>query len=492
MIAYFGLSFVLMFMTFLVTNFWGIPFTGIKGEYAVKEKDALREVNLVADLKKNELKQYLLERRGDALVFSESALIKRQTALLYSVVKQLKGQGMDNESLRTALIETTAYQDMLKHLSTMLSAYSTYQSATVIDAETGTVLVSTADNQLLQDFSGDKNFHRVTDPLEREVVDLFKGSTNSNSQLILYRAIMDGERDNDRYAVGAVLLLAIDLDEYIKNLATEDKRLLKTGEIIVVGNDQTLLSSLKFPLPDGTPALPFQYKLLTKPSDLSASGSEGIVKTMDYRGVPVLAAYRHLRINSEVGWGIIVEQEESEIYAQLRKRVMYYSLGSLLGCAVILVLATIIASRIARPIRMLTQTAGKVGEGDLTVRSPVGGFDEVGILSRSFNSMVESVQRSQEELIMEITAREKAQAELAKTVLDLSDALEKVKVLSGFLPICASCKKIRDDKGYWTQIESYISAHSEAQFSHGICQECMKKLYPDLCDENGNILQSQS
>ncbi len=62
---------------------------------------------------------------------------------------------------------------------------------------------------------------------------------------------------------------------------------------------------------------------------------------------------------------------------------------------------------------------------------------------------------------------------------ELQKALAQVKQLSGFLPICASCKKIRDDKGYWTQIESYIHAHSEAQLSHGICPECQHKLYPE-------------
>ena len=64
--------------------------------------------------------------------------------------------------------------------------------------------------------------------------------------------------------------------------------------------------------------------------------------------------------------------------------------------------------------------------------------------------------------------------------VDLEKALSKVKLLSGFLPICASCKKIRDDKGYWSQIESYIKQHSEAEFSHSICPECVEKLYPGL------------
>lgn len=70
-----------------------------------------------------------------------------------------------------------------------------------------------------------------------------------------------------------------------------------------------------------------------------------------------------------------------------------------------------------------------------------------------------------------------------KLICKLQDALSKVKQLSGFLPICASCKKIRDDKGYWNQIESYIRDHSEAEFSHGICPDCIKKLYPDQYEE---------
>ncbi len=60
---------------------------------------------------------------------------------------------------------------------------------------------------------------------------------------------------------------------------------------------------------------------------------------------------------------------------------------------------------------------------------------------------------------------------------DLEMALAEVKKLRGFLPICAKCKKIRDDQGYWTQLEEYISAHSEAKFTHGLCNECVKEIY---------------
>ena len=75
---------------------------------------------------------------------------------------------------------------------------------------------------------------------------------------------------------------------------------------------------------------------------------------------------------------------------------------------------------------------------------------------------------------------------LEKQNMELQDALSNVKRLSGLLPICSYCKKIRDDEGYWNQIESYIHDHSEATFSHGICKECAKQHYPDmdLYDDN--------
>ena len=73
-----------------------------------------------------------------------------------------------------------------------------------------------------------------------------------------------------------------------------------------------------------------------------------------------------------------------------------------------------------------------------------------------------------------------ADAEKSKVIAELQEALAEVKTLSGLLPICATCKKIRDDQGYWNQIEAYIGEHSEAEFSHGICPGCAKKLYPEI------------
>jgi PAS domain S-box-containing protein len=83
-------------------------------------------------------------------------------------------------------------------------------------------------------------------------------------------------------------------------------------------------------------------------------------------------------------------------------------------------------------------------------------------------------------IFRDITQSKLLEVEREKLIKELKDALDQVKQLSGLLPICASCKRIKDDKGDWHQIESYIRDHSEAEFTHGICQECVKKLYPGL------------
>jgi PAS domain S-box-containing protein len=80
--------------------------------------------------------------------------------------------------------------------------------------------------------------------------------------------------------------------------------------------------------------------------------------------------------------------------------------------------------------------------------------------------------------ILDITERKQMEKDRDKLIVDLRKSLSEVKTLRGFLPICSHCKKIRDDEGYWNQIELYIQKHSETEFSHGICPECAKKYYP--------------
>lgn len=83
------------------------------------------------------------------------------------------------------------------------------------------------------------------------------------------------------------------------------------------------------------------------------------------------------------------------------------------------------------------------------------------------------------EAVREITDRKIAELDKERLISELQEALEKISTLKGLLPICAWCKKIRDDSGYWKKVEDYIEEHTDALFTHGICPECYKKVHPE-------------
>jgi CheY-like chemotaxis protein len=102
-------------------------------------------------------------------------------------------------------------------------------------------------------------------------------------------------------------------------------------------------------------------------------------------------------------------------------------------------------------------------------------------ISKPVNS-VELLARASSALMLknEMDRRKEREADLRRSNSELQRALKEVKILRGLIPICASCKKIRNDDGFWQQLEEYIGEHSEAEFSHGLCQPCIKKLYPGV------------
>jgi len=88
-------------------------------------------------------------------------------------------------------------------------------------------------------------------------------------------------------------------------------------------------------------------------------------------------------------------------------------------------------------------------------------------------------------VLHDVTARKVMERDQARLIDELQTALAEVRTLSGLLPICANCKKIRDDSGYWHSVEAYVVSHSQAEFTHSICPECAQELYPEYTNETG-------
>jgi len=195
----------------------------------------------------------------------------------------------------------------------------------------------------------------------------------------------------------------------------------------------------------------------------------------------------HKKGNTGESWFVISYREFEAALSSITRTIKSICWIGAITIAILVAVSNLFARRISAPLAALDKATKLISEGNFQVRINTQQNDEFGSLGRSFDTMSTRLQQTTTSLASlekEIDRRKKIEKELR-------EALSTVKTLSGLLPICSHCKKIRDDKGYWNQIESYIRDHSEAEFSHGICQECAKKYYPDLdlYDDDGEVTE---
>ena len=169
------------------------------------------------------------------------------------------------------------------------------------------------------------------------------------------------------------------------------------------------------------------------------------------------------------------DQNEKSLEALSIGRSTFWTISGLSigGLLLGIIIAALITHTVSRSINLLELSTQEISEGKFDHLFQVRNQDELGDLSRAFQRMAQRLKQVEEER--------------GRLIQTLQGALAKIKRLRGMLPMCASCKKIRDDKGYWNQLEAYIEEHSEAEFTHGFCPDCMKKLYGITSDEDRNF-----
>ncbi|MCD4675158.1 MAG: HAMP domain-containing protein [Desulfobacula sp.] len=188
----------------------------------------------------------------------------------------------------------------------------------------------------------------------------------------------------------------------------------------------------------------------------------------------------HKKGNTGESWYVLCCRQMDVVTAPIIESIRSVLI---IGTAIILILVLVsylFGRMIAKPIAILDKATEKIGKGDFKYRIDFNRNDEFGKLGRSFNAMASTLDQtttSIELLENEIIDRKQAEKEREKLIKKLQAALENVKTLSGLLPICARCKKIRDDKGYWNNLEVYLQSHSDILFSHGMCSQCSDELY---------------
>ncbi len=390
MIFYFVLLFIATMISIELVKKHGIPFTPIEGEYKMEQEKVFKNLNLLADLKKERLFQWIEEKKNDAVFIAENAQLKSQVVLLKKVIQENIKGGKADSSLWDEIKEHDAFRTITAHLKHAKKTYSMYDALDIVDPLTGSVIVSSRDTilgkniveseSLLRSFNYSDSFLNVgLDPVDNEI------------DLHIYAHIKDKSKTI------AIVVFTIHNRHFIEPLLHTGSGMGETGEALLVDSDVRILTSLKHPLANGSIAEPLKFKIKAKPAEYAARGEEGIIESLDYRGVPVLAAYRHIRIMSESGWGMVVKQDVSEIFAPYKKASFYSGIVTLLGAFFISTFTLLITRNITRPVLRLSRIAEMVGKGDLKQRAEDISSDEIGTLAVSFNRMVDNLVTSKEE-----------------------------------------------------------------------------------------------
>jgi HAMP domain-containing protein len=206
----------------------------------------------------------------------------------------------------------------------------------------------------------------------------------------------------------------------------------------------------------------------------------------DYRNQAVLMTTRGI---PHTDWVLAVKIDTREAFRLLDRTATWILV--LAGALMLAVLLSTLrlAKSLSAPLIRLSTAAGAIAGGQSHQKLPGQSSDEIGILERGFNSMADQVAQAKakleakiEELNDEIEERKMIEEERVKLIEDLRSAMSEIKSLKGIIPICSSCKKVRDDQGYWQRLESFLSEHSDAMLSHGLCPDCLAQYEKEIED----------
>jgi PAS domain S-box-containing protein len=389
----------------LVSTF-GIPFTTFEGTYGQDRADVLKNLSLVADLKKERFQLWLQERKDDVASLCEDQSVVSNISQLCEMSNEHASRRQSAEEPISSPLENSSYQDLLNEFRALAASHKVIDKIVVVDAKSGLILLSTKEKDVGLNVSRRAFFLTALREGSDESLDLEREPLQGKSYLIVSRVVKKESLENDgQTVIQAVVSMFVDTEEFLRPMLYTGGGLGETGEIVLVNQNRFIMMSLKYPLPDGRTPGALEHQIDAKPVRLAARGKEGMVIDRDYRNVPVLAAYRNLRVSPSQGWGMVVKRDQAEVFGPLWDQVLFLSLVGLAGLVCALIGGIIAANRISRPIKILSSTAGEVEAGNLNVRSPITSTDEVGLLAGTFNSMVERVQNWHRDLEEQVRNR---------------------------------------------------------------------------------------
>lgn len=414
MLLFFGGGMAVILLLIRLISLFGIPVLGLKGEYDLHTKQAVVDMQVMADQQKTLISLWFNERLADLRFFSSSLPIQVGAEEGADTIAESR---LDTEELRSALLRSVPLQEVLHQMEMVRSAYGLYGSIDLVDAENKLTMASTDQKRVGALFP----YSELNLP-EGNIWDahiaFVKIPGDPKPCLILLSTV----QSIDRTGTKAIVIFKISIDTFLEQLLSIERSLGAGGEIILIDLSQTLLTPLRHRLPDGSTAEPLNYTLSTRSADFAAWGVDGLVEALDYRGVPVVSIVRHMRLTSFFAVSMIVNLDQDVLYAPVRRSLAISVIFLVAGLGAVMLLVMLVARQLALPLEQLSETARKIRTGDLSARAPkVDGY-EARALAQAFNGMADNIQKSHKYLEAQVQERT---AELEKNNMLLRIEIEE-------------------------------------------------------------------
>ncbi len=387
----FGALFAATLLTVLLAQRYGIPLTPFGGDYQKRYTNACLQLSVIADIKKQHLSQWFEERRDDARLMAESRLVQESLSRILAHYPFRAGANPAGFP-RAELERDPAFRNLCEDLAQAAGDGTRYTAVDILEPAEGVILASSRLSEVGARSARPNLATNAFPARGTAVIELLPGPQEGSWMMVISRAISISSQPM------AILRLRINPERTFQRILNTGAGLEQTGEAVMVNQDGRLLTALRHPLPAGEVAKPWQYINKAEPARLAAMGEEGVKAARDYRGVPVLAAYRHLQLGPGVSVGLVVKQDQAEVFAGLRESRMYVLWLGGAGLLLTLALTFAVANLLTRPLRQMAATAQAVAAGDFKARVPLPPQGELAALARTFNRMIERIQEGREHL----------------------------------------------------------------------------------------------
>ncbi|MBF0481217.1 MAG: HAMP domain-containing protein [Desulfovibrionaceae bacterium] len=411
LVASFCSLFTVVLCLMFLAGAYGIPLTRYPGRIGLMKAEAFRGLELIADLKRSRLVNWLNERADDARQLASLDIVRKSPAL--AGPRPGDGRPIGSDPALQNVLDST------------LRSLPIYTGICLVDAASRRIVVSTDPKELGASLAGRRFVEGALTNRSGYLGGVDYSPASGLPAFFASHAVLDSSG-----APVAVLVMGIDAEDIIRPMLHLGDGLGERGEALLVDQQGRILTSLKFPLAAGSSPKPLEYRVTDQPAILAASGEEGTGESVDYRGQRVLAAYRHVRLSSDEGWGLVVKRDEAELLAATRGEAVYSALVALGGLAAVVAATVLLSRRLTRPIRELDAVAREIAAGKTGVRAKTASGDETGRLALAFNSMLDKLHDRRAALEAAVAGRtaalDLANKALVEKIADLERAGEKI------------------------------------------------------------------